>query len=109
MAYPGISTEAKTYLWKSVSAATLLYGMDSIFLSKENVKHLQSAQGSIIKKVMGFRKCSHHTNLQKALNIILVDDSIHKISAGLLNHIFQVETPASHVQAILLSNFFQQA
>jgi hypothetical protein len=60
---------------------------------------------SIIKKVMGFRKRSHHTNLQKALNITLVDDSIHKISAGLLNRIFHVETPASHLQAILLSNF----
>ena len=53
MSYPGMDPPTKTYLWKTVGIPSLTYGMNCIFLSKDNISQLESTQGSIIKWCLG--------------------------------------------------------
>ena len=58
MAYPGLSSDVKIHLWKTIGSPSLLYGMDGVHLTKSSLKRLDSFQGSIIKQVLGFNKRS---------------------------------------------------
>ena len=51
MCYPGIISDAKSYLYRSICQPTLMYGLDAINLSAHMLKKLQNTQGSIIKRV----------------------------------------------------------
>ena len=63
MTYPGLHTNVKCYLWNSVGAPTLLYGMESIPLSDKDVKNLRTSQSNILKGVLGLSKRNHHSKL----------------------------------------------
>lgn len=93
MNYPGLSSEAKAYLWKSTCLPSLLYGMESVSLSAQDLKHLDSLQGSLIKQCFGLGKRSHHTNLCKALGISPVSEIINQRVITLWNKIFKVKSP----------------
>ena len=103
--YPGLHTSVKTYLWKSVCAPTMLYGMDCIPLSRSDIAHLKSAQGTIIKNVMGIKKRHHHSNLLNALRIPSVSESICKNTFNFYNRVFQHSSPVQEIQSRLLSYY----
>ena len=105
MTYPGVSTAVKSHMWKTIGAPTLLYGTDSIHLTKQQISHLNSTQGCIVKKVTGFSKRSHHTSLLKAMNIPSIESQIEKSTTGLLNRIMLVDTPTRELQMRLLSKY----
>ena len=105
MSYPGLAADVKAYLWNSIGAPTMLYGMDSILLSNKALNKLKSTQGSIIKKAMGFYKRSHHSSLLQAMKIPPVTDLINRSTGNLFHRIFQVESPARTFQCRALANY----
>jgi hypothetical protein len=105
MSYPGLSTNVKTYLWKSMGSPVLLYGMEAISLTNMCIKSLETCEGTIVKKLMGLNKRSHHSALFNALGIKQSNKIISERSAGLFYRIFQVDTPLLTLQSILLAKY----
>ena len=105
LSYPGLSSEVKAFLWNSVGNPILLYGMESIAITKGDMKVLKTTQGNIIKRITGINKRSHHSNLLKALSIPQVEDVITKNSLRLYHNIFKTDTPARDLQSTLLSKY----
>ena len=75
MSYPGLDSQSKAYLWKSVlvCAPCLTFGCDSLFLNECNEMKLDSTQGTLVKQCLGLGKRSHHSHLLGALDICKVN------------------------------------
>ena len=54
---------------------------------------------------MGINKCSHHSNILKALEVPFVDDVIKNNAVGLYRNIFKANTPARDLKSVLLAHF----
>ena len=93
MCYPGLSTEVKAHLWRSVCVPSLTYGLECFSLTANDIKKLESAQGCLIKQVMGIGKRYHHTPLLKSMRIPSIEDIIKNNTAGLLNRAIRVASP----------------
>ena len=107
MTYPGLHTNVKCYLWNSVGAPTLLYGMESIPLSDKDVKNLRTSQSNILKGVLGLSKRNHHSKLLLALGIPVIDDVIVKNTLSFYNRIFSVDSPLVQLQSNFLSDYLK--
>ena len=105
MAYPGLSSNVKSYLWKVIGAPTLSYGMESIHISNINMKHLKPSEGTNIKSVMGFSKRSHHSILLQALNVQPINAVILSNAKSLFHRSFLENTPLLHLQSILMAKY----
>ena len=105
MKYPGISAEAKSYIWKSVCGPTLLYGTECVHNTAQSVNQLQSVQGGCLKQALGLPNRSHHSNILRALNLNLISEDIKLASARLLHRIFLEDTPARDLNVYMLNIF----
>ena len=105
LSYPGLNSDVKAFLWKSISSPLLVYGMESLSLSNSDLKLLKTTQGNIIKRIMGLNKRSHHTKLLKALKVPPIEEVIKKNSLGLYKNIFKTDTPSRELQSILLARY----
>ena len=93
MCYPGTMSDTKSYLFQSICQPTLLYGLDAVNLSSSMIKKLENVQGSIMKRVCGIPKRSHHTQLLQSLNISSVNNMLLKSVTSLYNRIFKINSP----------------
>ena len=93
MPYPGLPIDIKMYFYQSVCLPTLLFGMEIMFLSDKLIKKLESSQASLMKRLLGLSKFSHHSKLLEALNISKVFDSINNMAISLWRIIFNVDSP----------------
>ena len=105
MSYPGLCTKAKVYLWKSIGAPLMFYATECIPLRKSHIKSMYTAQGKIIKNVLGFSKRNHHSVIFDALGISKPEDHISKSTAAFYNRIFRVKTPLLQLQSLALANY----
>lgn len=87
MCYPGLSTEGKVHLYKTVCLPSLMYGLEYVALCNKNLKDVQSAQGSVLKNVCGLRKRSHHNSFLKALSIEHASSYINESTKSLFTNI----------------------
>ena len=67
--YPGLSTDVKAHLYKTIGLPSLLYGIESVSLNQTLMKSLECAQSNIVKNIMGFNKQSQHSNLLHTIGI----------------------------------------
>ena len=105
MAYPGATTDVKTYLWKSVCSPVLMYGTDGVSVGKNNVKQLDTAQGNLLKQAMGLSKRAHSTELLVALGIRRSRDVLNRNIVSLYSRIFNVSTPLLDLTSQFLSMY----
>eukprot|EP00914_Ancora_sagittata_P032643 GHVO01065946.1.p1 GENE.GHVO01065946.1~~GHVO01065946.1.p1 ORF type:complete len:281 (-),score=3.66 GHVO01065946.1:1000-1725(-) len=105
MSYPGLCTEAKTHLWRSIGLPTLKYGMECLPLSKGNLKDLEAVQATTLKSCLGLQKRSHHSSLLNSLSIAPVDFTVTQHSINLFKRILSFCSPAFILNNILLSDF----
>ena len=105
MSYPGLCTEAKTYIWKSVGAPLLFYSMDCIPLSKAHIKQLYSAQGNTIKNVLGLSKRNRHSILFNALKIESAETYVTRTTQSFFRRVFAVKTPLMELQCSALAHY----
>ena len=54
--YPGLATEVKVHLWKTIGLPSLLYNLEIFKLKPGQQKFIESVQSSIIKRIVGFPK-----------------------------------------------------
>ena len=93
MSYPGLNSETKAHLWKTVCAPSLLYGCESLNISHNELYNLESLQGTLIKQALGLSKRSHHSNILEALNIPKLGETINEHVLSLYYRIYCVESP----------------
>ena len=93
MSYPGLPTDMKSHLWKTVCCPTLLYGMEAVSLSKIAFKNIESTQGSLIKQSLGLSRCSRHSKILTALNVSRCVETINNCRINLWRRIFKVDSP----------------
>ena len=93
MCYPGTMSDTKSYLFQSICQPTRLYGLDAVNLSSSMIKKLENVHGSIMKRVCGIPKRSHHTQLLQSLNISSVNHMLLKSVTSLYNRIFKINSP----------------
>ena len=105
VSYPGLNSDVKAFLWNSIGSPILLYGMESIALSRSDIKYLKTTQGNIIKRINGINKHSHHSKLLDALKIPNIEETIKKNSLCLYKNIFKSDTPAREFQCALLAKY----
>ena len=106
--YPGLSTDAKVHLWKSVGLPSLLYGMETMTLNDRQHKILECTQSATIKNVLGFSKRCHHSNLLRAVNLPNVTAHVYRNVLSLWWRIFQVDNPGRRLSIKLLNNYVQE-
>ena len=108
MSYPGLDTNVKVHLWKTMGLPSLLYASEAIALRDCNIKELNSYQGSCIKRCLGIAPRSHHSNLLKAAGLQPVQDVIGKRVVSLYNRIFKTQSPSHDINMYFLSRFISQ-
>ena len=105
MAYPGATSDVKSYLWKSVCAPVLMYGMDSVPISKSDIKKLDTTQGNLVKQAMGLSKRAHTTELLLSLGINRISDVLNRNVVSLYSRLFKVNTPLQDLTLHFLSQY----
>jgi hypothetical protein len=105
MAYPGATSDVKSYLWKSVCAPVLMYGMDSVPITKSNIKKLDTTQGNLVKQAMGLSKRAHTTELLLSLGINRISDVLNRNVLSLYSRVFKVNTPLQDLTLHFLSQY----
>ena len=103
--YPGLQSNVKAYIWNSVCRPTLLYGLESLYLDAASIRHLESLQGSLTKRMNGISKRSHHSNLLLALGIPRVFESVTDRVLSLYYQIFGVASPIRNLCTYMLSQY----
>ena len=106
MAYPGLATDVKSHLWRTICDPVLSYGIDCISLGKKHWDCLQSLQGQCIKKCMGLSKRSRHSNLLKALSITNIAVTCKNNSISLLKRIMSINTPTNDLCDYLIERYY---
>ena len=64
-----LNKRIKTILYKTFCRSILLYGCEVIDLKAKDISALQTAEGNIVKRILGLHKTSRTTSLLYALNI----------------------------------------
>ena len=103
--YPGLSTDVKANLYKTIGLPSLLYGIESVLLNQTLMRSLECAQPNIVKNIMGFDKRSHHSNLLHAVRIDNVETSVIRGILSLWYEIYQVDNPARVLSNAILCDY----
>ena len=105
MGYPGCSPDVKSYIWKTMCQPVLNYGFESITVSKNQAKYLETIQGNLIKQSLGLSKKSRTSHLLQALNVSKIEDMIKQNTASLLKRIYVVDSPIRDLTSYFVSLF----
>ena len=97
MSYPGLDTLNKVNLFKSICRPTLMYGVDCLNISKNNLKDIQSTQGFIMKHVCGLSKRAHHSDILKALDIDNASVLINNSMKCLFKRLCSTDSPTRNI------------
>ena len=104
LCYPGLSSEAKQYLWKSAISPIAAYGCSSVNICAKDLELLDRFQSNHFKRILGLPKRSHHSKLLAALNIKPVSAVVLNGKISLFSRIFKRQSPAP-LNAFLLARF----
>jgi len=108
MSYPGLNTKSQVHLYKTICLATLLYGVDCLSTSVNNVANIQSTQGNIMKYVCGLIKRSHHSNFLQALGITGANTILIEYNKSLFTRIFLNDSPTRNLCVYFIDLFVTQ-
>jgi hypothetical protein len=108
MAYPGCSTEVKSYLWNSMCQPTLLYGCETVNFSSHSLHQMETLQGNLLKQSLGLSKRSRSTCLLSAIGVQKVEDRIKCMCASLLRRIYCIDTPVRSLTNHFLSLYLSK-
>ena len=105
MCYPGLPTDVKCHLWRSICVPSLVYGFDAISINTSLQLKLESVQGSLIKQGLGLYKTCHFTSLLQALDIKPIREVVDNRRLCLFNQIFMSDSPANVLNSYMLSSY----
>ena len=107
MSYPGLNTSSKTRLYKSICMPSLTYGMDSLNLSSNCMKQLETAQGNI---PLPTRNLCIHMLGQYVLHPIVIPgslrDRVTKLGVSPISLcVTKPKKPVSVIMMVLLTHY----
>jgi len=108
MAYPGCTPNVKAYLWRTICQPVILYGFDSVNISRNSLHDLESVQSKLIKQSLGLSKRSRSSYLLQALNVTSVEERIKQNTASLLKRIYVIDSPVKNLTNYFLSMYISQ-
>jgi len=108
MSYPGLNTESNIHLYKTICSPTLLYGVDCLSVSVNNVAKIQSTQDNIVKYVYDLSKRSHHSNFLQALGITGANTLLNEHNRSLFTRIFPNDSPTRNLCVYFIDLFVTQ-
>ena len=88
----GLLPAVKAQLWKSVGVPSLLYAVASCSLRNDDIRRLESFQGTMVKSCVYLNKRARHSALLKALNIQKISHVIDVQRVNLLRRLFNVRS-----------------
>ena len=88
----GLVPAVKAQLWKSIGVPSLLYAVGTCPLSNDDMRRLESFQGTMVKSSLFLNKRARHSAILKALNIPHISDLIDVQRVNLLRRIFNVHS-----------------
>ena len=93
------------FIYNCICIPILLYGCETLSLSPNNFKQLNSLQGTILKSVCGLGKRSHHSNLLKAASIDTIESQLAYHTISLFSRIFKVDSPLKNLNLYFMSKY----
>ena len=105
LSYPGLGTDVKTHLWKTICTPVLTYGLETVNLPGNCISKLESAQGTLVKRFVGIGKRSHHTSLLKALYVPQITETVASKTISLFRRFFRVTSPLSKFYSYMLARY----
>jgi hypothetical protein len=105
MCYPGLRSNTKAHIWKTVGVPTLTSGLDCLPLTKAQLSKLESAQGCVIKRCLGLNKRSHHQNLLKALKVAPVAHIVRNQATSLFHRLCNIDSPTRDLNMYFMSRY----
>ena len=105
MWYPGLPTDVKCHLCRSICVPSLVYGFDAISINTSLQLKLESVQGSLIKQSLELYKTCHFTSLLKALDIKPIREVVDNRRLCLFNQIFMSDSPANVLNSYMLTSY----
>lgn len=108
MGYPGLDSETKAHLWRTICSPSMMYGMDCMHLSQANWKQTESLQGTLIKKSCGLSKRSHHSDVLSALHISKLKPIVTHNILSLFNRTMKTSSPHKDLCCSLLGIFMSK-
>jgi len=103
--YPGLCTEAKVHIWKTVALPVLRYGLEAIDMPPASTTTVEKCQATLIKRCLGMSKYSHHSHVLSALRLEPVMHTVRQSSINLFIRLFNVDSPARLFNSLMLSRF----
>ena len=101
----GLLPAVKAHLWKSVGLPSLLYAVGSCSLKNEDIRLLESFQGTMVKSSVYLNKRARHSALLKALNIQKISHVIDVQRVNLLRRLFNVRSQYTSLCLELISQY----
>ena len=101
----GLATDVKVHMWKTIGLPSFLYNLEIFTNNRSQQKHVESVQAAIIKRIVGFPKRSHHSEVLKAV----VDDvmsSVFRNTLSLRGDFFK-DSPARALEIQIMKEFFR--
>jgi hypothetical protein len=105
VAYPGLASDVKASLWKSLVAPVMVYGAETIPVTAKLLKSMDTAQAKQVKQFMGLSSRSHNTNLLQALNITKASTLVTNALQSLLRRSLHADSPYRQLVAYQLAGY----
>ena len=90
-----LNSQLKAHLWKTIGVPTLMYSLSTGNISRQELKRLESFQGTMVKSCFYLSKRSHHSALLNVLGIDTIENLINQQRINLLQRVFKVRSSYS--------------
>ena len=100
----GVDPKVAFHIYNNAVKSTILYGCESINISKLNIKKLEICLEKQGKSILGLRHSSRTSAILKAFNMNNVENSVHKASLELLNECILSNSASKHLHYCMYRN-----
>ena len=102
--FRGVSPHVAARIFQTGVRTILTYGCEAICISNAEMKKLETAQGKLLKCVLGLKKFSRTTAILRAIDVSFIKDSVFINGIKLLKSCLSHHSNASNFYTMLLSS-----
>ena len=101
--FGGVSPYTACRIYKSAIQSVITYGCSAVYMTKSDLKELDTLQGKQLKSVLGLHRSSRTTPLLGAMNILPVSTLIMKESLGLFKSCLKSSSVTKNFYSVILA------
>jgi len=105
MSYPGLGSDVKAQLWRTMCCPTLANGKDCVDISSKSLNQMETLQRTLAKRCIGVPMRNHHTAILNALEIQPRKTVIRRRTMSLFSRIFKVDSQMKDICITLLVQY----